>query len=124
MVSCSYSIGLSLNKWYNTLFISETSNAIICYPYILKQKAMTTPINPEDNVPLDDAVNSESEDQQSQKDIHSNGFDENFDLPEGNEQPNTQILKQAFDAAESAYTLNVDRGIAPKKGQEEKDKKK
>lgn len=83
---------------------------------------MTTPINPEDNVPLDDAVNSESEDQQSQKDIHSNGFDENFDLPEGNEQPNTQILKQAFDASESAYTLNVDRGIAPKK--EEKDKKK
>jgi hypothetical protein len=46
---------------------------------------MTTPINPEDNVPLNDAVNSESEDQQSQKDIHSNGFDENFDLPEGNE---------------------------------------
>lgn len=85
---------------------------------------MTTPINPEDNVPLDDAVNSESEDQQSQKDIHSNGFDENFDLPEGNEQPNTQILKQAFDASESAYTLNPDRGVAPKKGQEEKDKKK
>lgn len=83
---------------------------------------MTTPISPEDNVPLDDAVNSESEDQQSQKDIHSNGFDEKFDLPEGNEQPNTQILKQAFDASESAYTLNVDRGIAPKK--EEKDKKK
>ncbi|WP_342328173.1 hypothetical protein [Pedobacter sp. FW305-3-2-15-E-R2A2] len=85
---------------------------------------MTTPINPEDNVPLDDAINSESDDQQSQKDIHSNGFDENFDLPEGNEQPNTQILKQAFDASESAYTLNVDRGIAPKKDQEEKDKKK
>lgn len=83
---------------------------------------MTTPINPEDNIPLDDTVNSESEDQQSQKDIHSNGFDENFDLPEGNEQPNTHILKQAFDASESAYTLNVDRGIAPKK--EEKDKKK
>ncbi|NQX38146.1 hypothetical protein SAMN05421820_101154 [Pedobacter steynii] len=83
---------------------------------------MTTPINPEDNVPLDDAVNSESEDQQSQKDIHSNGIDEKFDLPEGNERPNTQILKQAFDASESAYTLNVDRGIAPKK--EEKDKKK
>jgi hypothetical protein len=85
---------------------------------------MTTPINPEDNVPLNDAVNSESEDQQSQKDIHSNGFDENFDLPEGNEQPNTQILKQAFDASESAYTLNVDRGIAPKKDQQENDKKK
>jgi len=83
---------------------------------------MTTPINPEDNVPLDDAVNSESEDQQSQKDIHSNGFDENFDLSEENEQPDTQILKQAFDASESAYTLNVDSGIAPKK--EEKDKKK
>jgi len=85
---------------------------------------MTTPINPEDNVPLDDAVNSESDDQQSQKDIHSNGFNENFDHPEGNEKPNTQILKQAFDASESAYTLNVDRGIAPKKDQKEKDKKK
>ncbi|RQO69899.1 hypothetical protein DBR43_17765 [Pedobacter sp. KBW06] len=84
---------------------------------------MTTPINPEDNVPLDDAVNSESDDQQSQKDIHSNGFDENFDLPEGHEQPDTEILKQAFDASESAYTLNVDRGIAPKKDQKEKDKK-
>ena len=85
---------------------------------------MITPINPEDNVPLDDAVNSESDDQQSQKDIHSNGFDENFDLPEENEQPNTEILKQAFDASESSYTLNVDRGIAPKKGQEDKDKNK
>lgn len=78
---------------------------------------MSTPINPEDNVPLDDALNAEAEDQQSQKDIHSNGFDENFDQPEGNEQPDTEILKQAFDASESAYTLNVDRGIAPKKGE-------
>lgn len=78
---------------------------------------MSTPINPEDNVPLDDALNSDADDQQSQKDIHSNGFDENFDQPEGNEQPDTEILKQAFDASESAYTLNVDRGIAPKKGE-------
>ncbi|SHG59377.1 hypothetical protein [Pedobacter caeni] len=78
---------------------------------------MSTPINPEDNVPLDDALNTEAEDQQSQKDIHSNGFDEKFDQPEGNEQPDTEILKQAFDASESAYTLNVDRGIAPKKGE-------
>lgn len=85
---------------------------------------MTTPINPENNVPLDDAVNSESEDQQSQKDIHSNGFDENFDLHEGNEQPDTEILKQAFDASESSYTLNVDGGIAPKKDQESKDEEK
>lgn len=84
---------------------------------------MAIPENAEDNVPLDDALNSEAEDQQSQKDIHSNGFDENFDQPEGNEQPDTEILKQAFDAAESSYTLDADRGIAPKNGKEGDEKK-
>ncbi len=81
---------------------------------------MASPKNPEDNVPLDDAVNSESEDQQSQKDIHSNGFDENFDKSEEIELPEVDLLKQAFDASESSYTLDVDKGIAPKKGTEGK----
>lgn len=76
---------------------------------------MAIPENPEDNVPLDDALNSEADDQQSQKDIHSNGFDENFDQPTDIELPPIDLLKQAFDASESAYTLDVDKGIAPKK---------
>lgn len=78
---------------------------------------MAIPENPEDNVPLDDALNSEADDQQSQKDIHSNGFDENFDQPteEEIEQPPIGLLKQAFDASEASFTLDVDKGIAPKK---------
>ncbi|WGQ11429.1 hypothetical protein QG516_07150 [Pedobacter gandavensis] len=78
---------------------------------------MAIPENPEDNVPLDDALNSEADDQQSQKDIHSNGFDENFDQPtdEEIEQPPIDLLKQAFDASEASFTLDVDKGIAPKK---------
>ena len=76
---------------------------------------MAIPENPEDNVPLDDALNSEADDQQSQKDIHSNGFDENFDQPTDIEQPPIDLLKQAFEASEASYTLDVDKGIAPKK---------
>lgn len=78
---------------------------------------MAIPENPEDNVPIDDTLNSEADDQQSQKDIHANGFDENFDQPEGEEQPDTGNLKQAFDASEAAYTLDPDKGIAPGKDQ-------
>ena len=71
-------------------------------------------ITPENTIPLDDSENSEAEDQQSQKDIHSNGLDET-DLTAGEEeQPDTEILKQAFDASEPSYTLDVDKGIAPK----------
>ncbi|WP_316751205.1 hypothetical protein [Pedobacter gandavensis] len=77
---------------------------------------MAIPKNPEDNVPIDDAVNSEADDQQSQKDIHSNGFDEDFDKPTEIEQPPIGLLKQAFEASEAAFTLDVDKGIAPKKG--------
>lgn len=71
-------------------------------------------INPEDNLPVDDSQNSESDDQQSQKDIHSNGLDNNHE-PLEEEQANPDLLKQAFDASEASYTLDVDKGIAPKK---------
>lgn len=71
-------------------------------------------INPEDNLPVDDSQNTESDDQQSQKDIHSNGLDHN-DGPLEEEQANPDLLKQAFDASEASYTLDVDKGIAPKK---------
>ena len=71
-------------------------------------------ITPENNIPLDDSQNSEAEDQQSQKDIHSNGLESN-NLPlSESEEPDTEMLKQAFEAAAPSYTLATDKGIADK----------
>lgn len=63
-------------------------------------------IDPENKIPLDDSQNSEADDQQSQKDIHSNGLDETNN-PEGEEEPGTDMLKQAYDASEPSYTLDI-----------------
>ena len=71
-------------------------------------------INPEDIVPLDDAEDSDKEDQMSQQDIHSNGLEEErIPVAESNE-PATDLLQQASDASEASFTLDVDKGIAPK----------
>lgn len=77
-------------------------------------------ITPEDKIPFDDAQNDEADDQQSQKDIHSNGLDEEQDPPKDIE-PETDLLNQAIDASESAYTLEPDKGIAPKSEEEDED---
>ena len=60
--------------------------------------------NPEDNQEVDDAQNSEAEDQQSQKDIHSNGYDITPEILE-NRQEDIDMLNQAYEASESSYTL-------------------
>ena len=65
-------------------------------------------ITPDNQIPLDDAENADAEDQLSQQDIHSNGFD---DAPEPGDTANfadPDKLKRAYDASESAYTLNLD----------------
>ncbi|MEO7212855.1 hypothetical protein [Mucilaginibacter sp.] len=65
-------------------------------------------IQPEDDqLAQDDQLGqTENEDQVSQQDIHSNGFDEtNEPTGEINE---SAPLQRAYDAAESAYTLNLD----------------
>ncbi|TKC08241.1 hypothetical protein FA048_13875 [Pedobacter polaris] len=64
-------------------------------------------ITPENNIPLDDSQNSEAEDQQSQKDIHSNGFDDTNVSSEEEEEPQTDMLKQAYDASEPSYILDA-----------------
>ena len=64
-------------------------------------------ITSENNIPLDDAQNSEAEDQQSQKDIHSNGLDDQMDVQD-DEDTNIDMLKQAYEASEPSYTLNLD----------------
>ncbi|EHQ28741.1 hypothetical protein [Mucilaginibacter paludis] len=72
-------------------------------------------IIPENQIPLDDAENSDSEDQQSQQDVHSNGFDDTFETTAEDDVANdTDNLEQADKASEAAYTLNVDKGIAPR----------
>jgi len=65
-------------------------------------------IDPRNEIPLDDSDDLDKEDQMSQQDIHSNGLDEErIPLP-ANDQPDTDLLRQAFDAAESAHTLGLD----------------
>ena len=63
-------------------------------------------ITPDDELLPDDSQPEDFE-QPSQQDIHSNGFDENTDEPTG-EIDETDKLNQAYEASESAYTLNLD----------------
>ncbi|MFI5161039.1 MAG: hypothetical protein ACHQHN_07160 [Sphingobacteriales bacterium] len=71
-------------------------------------------INPDDIIPLDDAEDSDKEDQMSQQDIHSNGLDEERIPVAESDQPATDLLQQALNASEASFTLDVDKGIAPK----------
>ncbi|WP_428329071.1 hypothetical protein [Mucilaginibacter sp.] len=64
-------------------------------------------ITPDNQIPTDDSENSESDDQQSQKDIHSNGLDDFEEDEIVDESVDTNKLKQAYDAAEAAFTLNL-----------------
>ena len=62
-------------------------------------------ITPDDELLPDDSETEDFE-QTSQQDIHSNGFDE--ELPLEDNAVDTDKLKQAYDASESSYTLNLD----------------
>jgi len=68
-------------------------------------------INPEHKIPLDDTSNAEADDQQSQKDIHANGFDAEIDRDD-EEHQDIDLLNQAFDASETSFTLDPDKGIS------------
>lgn len=62
-------------------------------------------INPDEKLPVDDSSNNEADDQQSQKDIHSNGLEEKI-VEE--KHTNKDLLNEAYRASESSYTLNID----------------
>jgi hypothetical protein len=64
-------------------------------------------ITPDDKLPPDDSDEDEMDDQQSQRDIHSNGLDEDYEAPLADED-DPESLKQAYKAAESSYTLDFD----------------
>jgi hypothetical protein len=55
----------------------------------------------------DQLSQTENEEQMSQQDLHSNGFDETNDL-DGAEIDETDRAQQAYDASEASYTLNLD----------------
>ena len=65
-------------------------------------------ITPEDKVPQDDAQDADKEDQLSQQDIHSNGFDEFTEPLDDDNVDNSDALRRAYEAAESSYTLDLD----------------
>jgi hypothetical protein len=65
-------------------------------------------INPQDEVPFDDSDDLDKEDQQSQQDIHATGVDADPESLEEGKEADPDLLQQSFDAAEPAYTLNLD----------------
>lgn len=77
-------------------------------------------ITPENNVPLDDSESPDTADQQSQQDVHSNGLDTtNEGGLEYDGEDDGARLQQADKASEASYTLDLDKGIAPKTEQKE-----
>jgi hypothetical protein len=66
---------------------------------------ITPPENQDDMIQQDDQLDQDEE-QMSQQDIHSNGFDETNE-PIG-ETDETDQANQAYDAAEPSYTLDLD----------------
>lgn len=78
-------------------------------------------ISPDNKIPVDDSEDSDPTDQVSQQDIHSNGLDEQFDSSAEESAPAIDLLQQASAASQAAFTLDVDRGIAPKVGSKKKE---
>jgi hypothetical protein len=69
-------------------------------------------IEPEDQNPLNESEN-DAEEQQSQQDFHSDGI-EGTDEQQGEVEPDVEGLQAADKASEASFTLDVDRGTAPK----------
>jgi hypothetical protein len=67
---------------------------------------MITPPEDQDDMLQQDDQLDQDEEQMSQQDIHSNGFDETNE-PIG-ETDETDQANQAYDAAEPSYTLDLD----------------
>lgn len=64
-------------------------------------------ILPDDSVPQDDLQGEDKDDQMSQQDIHSNGFDEFNEPLDDDNIDESDALSRAYDAAESSYTLDL-----------------
>ena len=72
-------------------------------------------ITPENNIPPDDSEEFDADDQQSQQELHSNGFDDISGSPEKDDDADPDALEQAYEASEPAYTLDLDDDPKPEK---------
>ena len=61
--------------------------------------------NPEKEQKIDDREISETDDQESQKDIHSNGYEP---VNQHEIEADQGLLAESYRASESSYTLNPD----------------
>lgn len=64
-------------------------------------------ITPDDELLPDDSETEDNE-QMSQQDIHSNGFDDDT-LISDNTQDESDALARAYEASESSYELDLDK---------------
>ncbi|HEY9534295.1 MAG TPA: hypothetical protein VIQ77_07145 [Mucilaginibacter sp.] len=64
-------------------------------------------ITPDDELLPDDSETEDNE-QMSQQDIHSNGFDDDA-LISDNTQDESDALARAYEASESSYELDLDK---------------
>lgn len=72
-------------------------------------------IDPEEDLILPDEPENDPEDQQSQQDVHSDGVEADEEAATASDNiPDIEGLKAADKASEASYTLDVDKGIAPK----------
>lgn len=106
MVSFSSTIKLRIRKKLASNAVLYTINGEKSHNHIYKQSKKTIIMkNPEEEQNIDDRDINESEDQESQKDIHSNGFEPVANL---DTQTDIDILSQSYKASESSFTLNLD----------------
>ena len=79
-------------------------------------------------LPLDDSMGQDFDEQSSQQDVHSNGLSDEFVLnqlkaededDDGIQMPESDLLEQASDSSEPSFTLDPDKGIAPKQSDED-----
>ncbi|KIO76735.1 hypothetical protein TH53_13295 [Pedobacter lusitanus] len=69
----------------------------------------------ENNTPFN---NEEEDDQLSQQDVQSDGIDAIPASEADTQATEVENLKQASQSSEAAYTLDVDKGFAPRKEEE------
>jgi hypothetical protein len=69
-------------------------------------------IDPDDIIPTGENSENDPEDQESQKDVHSDGL-EGTDDEELYEEPDVEGLQAADKASEAAFTLDVERDKKP-----------
>jgi hypothetical protein len=73
-----------------------------------------TMITPENTPAFNDNEETDSDEQRSQQDVQSDGIDPLPRSEEDEQASEIDNLSQADKASEASFTLNVDKGIAPK----------